>query len=86
MGEWDKRNYLISENERIEIEKELGRELQRIQERKIQANASPFTNEIRVTSWIFIQGLAPILMVVHLAHVPQPIAMLRNHIWSRNKY
>ena len=36
----------------------------------IQANASLFTNEIRVTSWVFIQGLAPIPMVVHLAHVP----------------
>ena len=40
----------MSESERTEIEKELGRELQRIQERKVQANESQFTNEIRVTS------------------------------------
>ena len=41
----------MSESERTEIEKELGSELQRIQERKIQANASLFTNEIRVTTY-----------------------------------
>ena len=45
-----KKNYLISDSERTEIEKELGKELQRIQERQIQANASPLTNEIKVTS------------------------------------
>ena len=67
------------ERERAEFERELGRELQRIQERKIQENVSLFSSEIRVTSWVFIQGLAPILLVVHSAHVPQPIAMLRNH-------
>ena len=45
-----KKNYLISDSERTEIEKELGKELQKIQERQIQVNASLFTNEIRVTS------------------------------------
>ena len=46
-----KKNYLISDSERTEIEKELGKELQRIQERQIQANASLLTNEIRVTTY-----------------------------------
>ena len=52
---------------------------------KDQENASLFTSEIRVTSWVFIQWLAPILLVVHSTHVPQPIAMLRNHAWSINQ-
>ena len=41
--------------------------------------------ELQLTSWVFIQELAPILLVDHLVHVPQPIAMLRNHAWSINQ-
>ena len=54
------------DGEIIEIERDLGREFY---ERKIKANASQFTKEIRVTSRVFIEGLAPILLVVHFLNM-----------------
>ena len=48
------------------IERDLGREFYK---RKIQANASQFTKENMVTSWVFIKGLAPILVVVHFLNM-----------------